>query len=303
MCREELYLKFDSISKQFVDLYNKFLMNILSFISEAFLLKAIMNFLKKSKQYIVSNKEINIDMNSNKASFDNPAFDGKKDDHIFTVNGKIRSNSNSSQTFKNKNLSERRLSKRLSIIRRTSDDPDLVCIENPLRRQMSFIKDTSGEEPLLRSTIQILIASLCAGFGNVGAGVVLDIIQNWTVFIDITEMFVLVPSLLGLKGNLEMTMASRLSTEANLGHMEKWSTTLRMIGGDMVLVQCQAIVVSFLAAIVAILVNVCQTGTFDLDKCLVICASSLITANVACFLLGIHLTKLLRIHGITHSHS
>jgi solute carrier family 41 len=98
-------------------------------------------------------------------------------------------------------------------------------------------------------------------------------------------------------------MASRLSTEANLGHMEKWSTTLRMIGGDMVLVQCQATVVSFLAAIVAILVNVCQTGTFDLDKCLVICASSLITANVACFLLGIHLTKLLRIHGITHSYS
>jgi cation transporter-like permease len=252
-----------------------------------------MKFLKNSKKYIVSNKEINnFDMNSNKACFDNPAFVGKKDDHIFTVNGKIRSNSNSSETFKNNNLSQRRLSKRLSIIRRTGDDPNLVCIENPLRRRMSFIKDISGEEPLLRSTIQILIASLCAGFGNVGAGVVLDIIQKWAVFIDITEMFVLVPSLLGLKGNLEMTMASRLSTEANLGHMEKWSTTLKMIGGDMVLVQCQATVVSFLAAIVAIVVNVCQTGTLELDKCLVICASSLITANVACFLLGIHLTKL-----------
>jgi cation transporter-like permease len=270
------------------------LINIVSFISsEAFLLKAIMNFLKNSQQYIVSNKEINnIDMNSNKVCFDNPAFIGKKDDHIFTINGKIRSSSDSSENFKNKNLSERRLSKRLSIIRRTSDDPDLVNIENPLRRRMSFIKDTSGEEPLLKSAIQILVASLCAGFGNVGAGVVLDIIQKWRVFTDITEMFVLVPSLLGLKGNLEMTMASRLSTEANLGHMDKWSTTLRMIGGDMALVQCQATVVSFLAAIVAIVVNVCQTGTLDLDNCLVICASSLITANVACFFLGIHLTKL-----------
>jgi solute carrier family 41 len=32
------------------------------------------------------------------------------------------------------------------------------------------------------------------------------------VFINVTELFILVPALLGLKGNLEMTLASRLST-------------------------------------------------------------------------------------------
>ena len=51
-----------------------------------------------------------------------------------------------------------------------------------------------------------------AGFGMVGAGIVLDIVQHWNVFKEINELFILVPALLGLKGNLEMTLASRLST-------------------------------------------------------------------------------------------
>ena len=63
--------------------------------------------------------------------------------------------------------------------------------------------------------VQILFPFLVAGFGMVGAGIVLDIVQHWTVFKDINELFILVPALLGLKGNLEMTLASRLSTLVN----------------------------------------------------------------------------------------
>lgn len=37
-------------------------------------------------------------------------------------------------------------------------------------------------------------------------------LQHWSVFKEVTEVFILVPALLGLKGNLEMTLASRLST-------------------------------------------------------------------------------------------
>lgn len=36
--------------------------------------------------------------------------------------------------------------------------------------------------------------------------------QHWEVFKVITEVFILVPALVGLKGNLEMTLAARLST-------------------------------------------------------------------------------------------
>lgn len=38
------------------------------------------------------------------------------------------------------------------------------------------------------------------------------VFQHWEVFKVITEVFILVPALVGLKGNLEMTLAARLST-------------------------------------------------------------------------------------------
>uniref|UniRef100_G1RWW0 Solute carrier family 41 member n=1 Tax=Nomascus leucogenys TaxID=61853 RepID=G1RWW0_NOMLE len=53
-------------------------------------------------------------------------------------------------------------------------------------------------------------------FGTVAAGMVLDIVQHWEVFQKVTEVFILVPALLGLKGNLEMTLASRLSTAVSV---------------------------------------------------------------------------------------
>jgi solute carrier family 41 len=43
------------------------------------------------------------------------------------------------------------------------------------------------------------------------------VFQHWDVFIHISEVFILVPALLGLKGNLEMTLASRLSTQVSPG--------------------------------------------------------------------------------------
>lgn len=38
------------------------------------------------------------------------------------------------------------------------------------------------------------------------------VFQHWEVFKEMSEVFILVPALVGLKGNLEMTLASRLST-------------------------------------------------------------------------------------------
>ena len=46
--------------------------------------------------------------------------------------------------------------------------------------------------------------------------VLLFVLQHWQVFREIPEIFILVPALLGLKGNLEMTLASRLSTAVSL---------------------------------------------------------------------------------------
>jgi len=56
---------------------------------------------------------------------------------------------------------------------------------------------------------QVTPPYLCAGLGMVGAGLVLDAVQYWPVFMSLPELFIMVPALIGLKGNLEMTLASR----------------------------------------------------------------------------------------------
>ena len=65
---------------------------------------------------------------------------------------------------------------------------------------------------MTQNVIEIFIPFLLAGFGMVLAGILLDFVQHWSVFKSCSELFILVPALLGLKGNLEMTLASRLST-------------------------------------------------------------------------------------------
>uniref|UniRef100_A0A6B2F721 Solute carrier family 41 member n=1 Tax=Bothriechis nubestris TaxID=1766655 RepID=A0A6B2F721_9SAUR len=156
--------------------------------------------------------------------------------------------------------------------------------------EASPIVEGNRKQPKESSSImalQILVPFLLAGFGTVSAGMVLDIVQHWEVFRNITEVFILVPALLGLKGNLEMTLASRLSTAVNIGKMdspiEKWN----LIIGNLALKQVQATVVGFLAAVAAVILGWIPEGKYHLNHSVLLCSSSVATAFIASLLQGI----------------
>ena len=103
--------------------------------------------------------------------------------------------------------------------------------------------------------MEIVLPFLLAGFGMVLAGLLLDFVQHWDVFMDCSELFILVPALLGLKGNLEMTLASRLSTAANMGLLDDLNQAKIISKSNLALIQIQGVVVGGLAAIFALIVG------------------------------------------------
>ncbi len=173
----------------------------------------------------------------------------------------------------------------------TDSEEELILTENGLASKKSR-KGKKGaklpQESFLSITLQIFFPFLIAGLGMVGAGLVLDAVQHWDVFLIVNELFILVPALLGLKGNLEMTLASRLSTHANLGNMDTKEESWSMVISNLALVQCQAIVVGLLASLFAVIMGTfADSGGFEYDHGLLLCAASLVTASVASFSLGL----------------
>ncbi|KAM5304692.1 solute carrier family 41 member 3 isoform 2-T4 [Glossophaga mutica] len=75
----------------------------------------------------------------------------------------------------------------------------------PLRTELS-------RETALAIGFQVVVPFMFAGLGLSGAGILLSYFQHWPAFVEIKDLLTLVPPLVGLKGNLEMTLASRLST-------------------------------------------------------------------------------------------
>ncbi|XP_015284851.1 PREDICTED: solute carrier family 41 member 3 isoform X1 [Gekko japonicus] len=167
----------------------------------------------------------------------------------------------------------------------TEDGPLLLPPKQPAEAKVAMAK--LQEESALVIGLQVLLPYLLAGIGMVLAGMVLDHVQHWEVFKKITEVFILVPALLGLKGNLEMTLASRLSTAANTGQMDDPHEQWKMATCNLALIQTQATVVGLLAAVVAVLFKAVAKGYVELNQAAMLCASSVMTAFIAALSLGL----------------
>ncbi|XP_027719880.1 solute carrier family 41 member 3 isoform X2 [Vombatus ursinus] len=152
-----------------------------------------------------------------------------------------------------------------------------------------MIRAPSGFIPETFSSImcQVLFPFMFSIMGMVAAGLLANEVQHWTVFVEIKELLILIPSLLGLKGNLEMTLACRLSTAANTGKFDDPRQQQTMISSNLALIQVQATVVGLLAAVVALILEAISGQNLELSHIGVLCASSMITAFMAAIFLGI----------------
>lgn len=155
----------------------------------------------------------------------------------------------------------------------------------------SVISTASECEAILKKekwysvTIQIFVPFMIAGIGTIGAGIVLGNVEKFKVFHEVRALFVLVPALLGLKGNLDMCLASRLSTQANLGNMKGKKEIFKMIIGNVGLVQVQAIVASCIVSVFAVTTSAIMNGHFQWSHAYLLAASSILTATLSCFTL------------------
>uniref|UniRef100_A0A671EKX5 Solute carrier family 41 member n=1 Tax=Rhinolophus ferrumequinum TaxID=59479 RepID=A0A671EKX5_RHIFE len=260
---------------------------------------------------------------------------------------------------------------------RASEDGPLSVPESQ-RVSPKLLGTELSRETALSIGLQVIVPFMFAGLGLSGAGILLNYFQHWPVFMEVKDLLTLVPPLVGLKGNLEMTLASRLSTaETANGHIESlgahsavwsrqegracWLCVLDMCSSVLHLVplflrgslrpildkwmipgsstesspvtspsfsplktpvrsqfqpdarysslvpgmccwgcpccnfvfrclpsplEVQATVVGFLAAMAALLLGALSRGELDFEKVELLCASSVITAFLAAFALG-----------------
>lgn len=136
---------------------------------------------------------------------------------------------------------------------------------------------------------ELVIPCIIAGLGSVATGIILAVVQTWQVFETVPQLNILVPALLGLKDNVAMTLASRLSTFANLGSLDDSFEKNRLIISNMALAQCQASTVGLFTPFIAVAISFISSSerhNLDFNKIVLLITGSVITSNVANFVLN-----------------
>ncbi|KAI7904211.1 uncharacterized protein BX663DRAFT_504314 [Cokeromyces recurvatus] len=142
---------------------------------------------------------------------------------------------------------------------------------------------------------QALPSLLICVIGLIVAGWMMDVYQHWDVFTKVSELFILVPVLLNLKGNLEMNLAARFSTSANMGDLDHPYTRNTLVWGNLALIQVQALVSGSIAGSFSVLLGILTQplSVITVSECILVITSSMVSAAVSSFVLGLFMCLLI----------
>ncbi|CAJ0566722.1 unnamed protein product, partial [Mesorhabditis spiculigera] len=84
--------------------------------------------------------------------------------------------------------------------------------------------------------------------------------SSFRFFVKIPQMIALSTPIMGLKGNLDMTFASRLATMSHQGKLDTWDGIKKRVPINMMLVQAQAMVISFFATALTLALSAIQNA-------------------------------------------
>ncbi|KAF8923463.1 hypothetical protein EDD21DRAFT_392987 [Dissophora ornata] len=150
---------------------------------------------------------------------------------------------------------------------------------------MSGIRDDGDSDTGL--WMQASTTLVIAVSGLICAGWLLDAVQHWDVFIEISELIILIPILLNLKGNLEMNLASRLSTASNMGLLDTPATRNAFIKGNLALLQLQSLAVGSVAGLFSFALGmIVHPTTNNIEEVALMISSSMLCASASSFILG-----------------
>ncbi|ALC47226.1 CG33181, partial [Drosophila busckii] len=150
---------------------------------------------------------------------------------------------------------------------------------------MSLAADEVYQERWYSTLGQIAVPFLLASIGVVTAGLVMGHVEDWRVYREMNELFVLVPALCGLKGNLDMCVASRFSTQSNIGNLQDCKVIRQLVIGNLALVQVQAIVCSMLLVVFTVCVSSIIAQQPEFKNFSILAAAALVTSTTSCLVL------------------
>ncbi|KAI8640900.1 hypothetical protein BD408DRAFT_418993 [Parasitella parasitica] len=171
-----------------------------------------------------------------------------------------------------------------------SSDEDFVIFENENNK-----KAVPQHENSL--AIQALPSLIISVIGLVFAGNLMDEFQKSDVFLNTTELFILLPILLNLKGNLEMNLAARLSTSSNLGELDYGPTRRSLIVGNLALLQVQSLVAGAIAGVSSFALGLITKpgSSTSYYEMMFMTSSAMVSASFSAGILGIFMCALILI--------